>query len=123
MENVGHPSNPPMTGRNACPTRSQGWLQYFFFTVALVVVVLAIALEATSDVTLRPSALTEHTLDLNLQRAATAALGERRGTVIIMDRRQVASVQSSIPSWHSRRIFLPVQLSSPSPPWQRFVPL
>jgi len=85
MENVGHPSNPPMTGRNACPTRSQGWLQYFFFTVALVVVVLAIALEATSDVTLRPSALTEHTLDLNLQRAATAALGERRGTVIIMD--------------------------------------
>jgi len=87
MENFGHPIDPPMTGKNACPIGSQRWLQYFFLSFALVVVVLAIALEATSDVGLKPSAnaLTEQSLDLNLQHAATAALGDRRGTVIVMD--------------------------------------
>ncbi len=52
-----------------------------------MVVVCTIALEATSDVSLKlpANALTEHSLDLNLQRAATTALGERRGTVIVMD--------------------------------------
>ena len=67
--------------------RSSPSLQFSFLTFALVVVVLAIALEATSDVSLKPSAnaLTEQSLDLNLQHAATAALGDRRGTVIVMD--------------------------------------
>ena len=87
MENFGPPFNPPMTGRNACPTRAQRWLQYSILTFAFVVVVVAIALEATSDVSSKPSAnaLSEHSLDLNLQRAATSALGDRRGTVIVMD--------------------------------------
>ncbi|HYJ88502.1 MAG TPA: SpoIID/LytB domain-containing protein [Pyrinomonadaceae bacterium] len=48
---------------------------------------MTIAFEATSDVRSKPSANapSEQSLDLNLQRAATSALGERRGTVIVMD--------------------------------------
>lgn len=61
------------------------WLQYVI-AVGLVFVVWAIALEATADVNSRSvEALTESTLDRNLQKAATTALGERRGTVIVMD--------------------------------------
>jgi len=67
--------------------RSARWSHYFFITFALVVIVWTIALEATSDVnsTFSTSVITENTLDRNLQRAATTALGERRGTIIIMD--------------------------------------
>ena len=66
---------------------SARWLNYFFITFALVVIVWTIALKATSDVnsSFSTSAITEDTLDRSLQRAATTALGERRGTIIIMD--------------------------------------
>ena len=66
---------------------SARWLHYVFITFALVVIVWTIALETTSDVnsTFSTSAITEATLDRNLQRAATTALGGRRGTIIIMD--------------------------------------
>ncbi len=65
---------------------SARWMPYLI-GFGLVVVVWAIALEATGEVNSTPAAntLTESTLDRSLQQAATAALGERRGTVIVMD--------------------------------------
>jgi SpoIID/LytB domain protein len=74
--------------RNPTKLRSLPWLQNFFFAFASVVIFSIIALEATSDVNLTSStssAIMEETLDRNLQRAATTALGDRRGAVIVMD--------------------------------------
>ena len=74
-------------GRNTAKLGSLLGLHYLFITFALVVIVWTIAHEVTSDVNLTSSAsaLPEDTLDRNLQRAANTALGERRGTVIVMD--------------------------------------
>ena len=74
-------------GRESFQPRSMPWLQCFLFTFGLVVIVWTIALDAAKDVNspFSTSAITENTLDRNLQRVATTALGERRGTIIIMD--------------------------------------
>ncbi len=74
-------------GRPRAEIGSARWLHYCFIAFALGVIVWTIALKATSDInsSFSTSAISEDTIDRSLQRAATTALGERRGTIIIMD--------------------------------------
>ena len=106
--------------------RSQRWLASKSLLVLLIIVVCVVCLGWT--IARRPawlsrfsaSAAAADDIDQRLQRAATNALGNRRGTVIVMDP-QTGRIQrrSQLRNSPLRRACRPAQPLSRSPHWRR----